>query len=84
MSRVRDFVELVARALAGESQKVRVTEVEHGGSTLIEIYAAQRDVGKMIGRQGRTISALRTLTGVAAERASQRVTVEVRDQPAPE
>lgn len=84
MSQLRDFVEVVARALADEPQKVRVSEVEQGDSTLIEVYAAQRDVGKMIGRQGRTISALRTLAGLAAERASKRVTVEVRDEPPPE
>jgi hypothetical protein len=80
VSDLRALVEIVARALADEPQKVRVSEVDHRGSTLIEVYAAPRDVGKMIGRQGRTIAALRMLVGVAADRAQKRVTVEIRDE----
>lgn len=79
MSQVRDFVEILARALADEPQKVRVSEVQHRGATLVEVYAAPRDIGKMIGRQGRTIAAMRTLVGVAADREKKRVTLEVRD-----
>jgi hypothetical protein len=82
VSQLRELVETIARALADEPQKVRVSEVERQGSTLVEIYAAPRDVGKMIGRQGRTIAAVRTLAGLAAERAQRQVRVEVRDEPA--
>jgi predicted RNA-binding protein YlqC (UPF0109 family) len=45
------------------------------------VYAAPRDMGKMIGRQGRTIAAMRTLAGVTGERLKKRVTLEVRDGP---
>jgi hypothetical protein len=79
VSEVCDLVEILARALADEPQKVRVSEVQHRGATLIEVYAAPRDIGKMIGRQGRTIAAMRTLVGVAADREKKRVTLEVRD-----
>jgi hypothetical protein len=79
VSQVRDLVEILARALADEPQKVRVSEVQHHGMTLVEVYAAPRDIGKMIGRQGRTIAAMRTLAGVAADREKKRVTLEVRD-----
>ena len=79
MSEVCDLVEILARALADEPQKVRVSEVQHRGATLIEVHAAPRDIGKMIGRQGRTIAAMRTLVGVAADREKKRVTLEVRD-----
>lgn len=79
MSQLRDLVEILARALADEPQKVRVSEVEHRGATLLEVYAAPRDIGKMIGRQGRTIAAMRTLAGVAADREKKRVILEVRD-----
>lgn len=81
MSQLRELVEVIARALADEPQKVRVSEVEHRDATLVEVYAAPRDVGKMIGRQGRTIAAMRTLVGVAADRERKRVTLEVRDAP---
>jgi uncharacterized protein len=81
VSQLRELVEVIARALADEPQRVRVSEVQHRDATLVEVYAAPRDVGKMIGRQGRTIAALRTLIGVAAERQKKRVTLEVRDAP---
>lgn len=83
MSQLRELVEIIARGLADEPQKVRVSETERGGATLVEIYAAPRDVGKMIGRQGRTIAAMRTLVGMAAERDRKRVALEVRDGPPP-
>jgi predicted RNA-binding protein YlqC (UPF0109 family) len=81
VSQLRELVEVIARALADEPQKVRVSEVQHREATLVEVYAAPRDVGKMIGRQGRTIAAMRTLVGVAADREKKRVTLEVRDAP---
>jgi len=81
VSQLRELVEVIARALADEPQKVRVSEVQHRDATLVEVYAAPRDVGKMIGRQGRTIAAMRTLIGVAADREKKRVTLEVRDAP---
>ena len=82
MSDLRDLVEIVAHALADEPQRVTVTEVEHHGTTLIEVSVAPPDVGKLIGRQGRTIAAMRTLAGAAAERSGRRVAVEVRDSAA--
>ena len=82
MSHLRDLVEIVARALADEPQRVSVTEVDHHGTTLIEVAAAPPDVGKMIGRQGRTIAAMRTLVAAAAERGGKKVAVEIRDSTA--
>ncbi len=82
MSHLRDVVEIVARALADEPQRVSVTEVEHHGTTLIEVAMAPPDVGKMIGRQGRTIAAMRTLVAAAAERGGRKVAVEIRDSTA--
>ena len=79
MSAVRDVIETVARALADTPQRVSVTETEHGGTTLIEVSVAAPDVGKLIGRQGRTISAMRTLASVTGERSGKKVTLEVRD-----
>jgi predicted RNA-binding protein YlqC (UPF0109 family) len=83
VSELRDLIDIVARALAEEPNKVRVSEVEHHGTILLEVYAAPRDMGKMIGRQGRTIAAMRTLAGVTGERLKKRVTLEVRDEPPP-
>jgi predicted RNA-binding protein YlqC (UPF0109 family) len=76
---VRDVIETVAKALADSPQKIAVTETDHHGTTLVEVTAAPPDVGKLIGRQGRTIQAMRTIASIAGERLGKRVTLEVRD-----
>ena len=81
MTAVRDVIETVAKALADTPQRVSVTETEHRGTTLIEVTVAPPDVGKLIGRQGRTIQAMRTLATVTCERLGMKVTLEVRDAP---
>ena len=58
---VKDVVEVLGRALADRPDEVHVVETEHKGTTLVELYVAAGDAGKMIGRQGRTVAALRTL-----------------------
>ena len=80
MSRARDVVEVVARALADRPDGVRVTEQPHRGQTLIELFMAPGDLGRVIGRQGRTAAALRTLVATAAELDGARVTLEFRDR----
>lgn len=79
MTTVRDVIETVAKALADSPQRVSVTETEHRGTTLVEVTVAQPDVGKLIGRQGRTIQAMRTIASIAGERLGKKVTLEVRD-----
>ncbi len=79
MTTVRDVIETVAKALADSPQRVSVTETEHRGMTLVEVTVAQPDVGKLIGRQGRTIQAMRTIASIAGERLGKKVTLEVRD-----
>jgi predicted RNA-binding protein YlqC (UPF0109 family) len=76
---VRDAIETVAKALADSPQRVSVTETEHLGTTLIEVSVAPPDVGKLIGRQGRTIQAMRTLVSIAGEHSGKKVTLEVLD-----
>ncbi len=79
MSAVRDVIETVAKALADTPQRVSVTESEHRGTTLLEVTAAPPDIGKLIGRQGRTIQAMRTIATMTGERAGMKVTLEVLD-----
>ena len=81
MSAVREVVEVLARALTDRPDAVRVVESEHQGTTLVELYVAQIDAGKMIGRQGRTVAALRTLAATAGEKEGKTVTLEIRDTP---
>lgn len=79
MSRARDVVEVVARALADRPEAVRVTERSHRGQTLIELFMGQGELGRVIGRQGRTAAAMRTLVSATAELEGARATLEFRD-----
>jgi predicted RNA-binding protein YlqC (UPF0109 family) len=72
-------IEVVARALTDRPDEVRVVETEHNGRTLVEVYVAPDDLGKVIGKQGRTAAALRTLASSAGERAGKTVTLEIRE-----
>jgi uncharacterized protein len=79
MSAVRDVVEVLARALTDRPEDVQVVESEHRGTTLVELYVAPGELGRVIGKQGRTAAALRTLASSAGEKAGKTVTLEIRD-----
>jgi uncharacterized protein len=79
VSRARDVVEVVARALADTPNAVNVTERASHGQSVIELTMAPGDLGRVIGRQGRTAQALRTLASCAADLDGERVTVDFRD-----
>jgi predicted RNA-binding protein YlqC (UPF0109 family) len=76
---LRDVVEVVARALVDHPESVRVSEHERRGMTVLELKTAAGDMGKIIGRQGRTAAALRTLVAVTAERHGKRAQLDIRD-----
>lgn len=80
MSRARDVVEVVAKALAGRADSVEVVESERRGQTVIELSMAPGELGRVIGRQGRTAIALRTLAVAAGELDELRVVVDFRDE----
>jgi predicted RNA-binding protein YlqC (UPF0109 family) len=79
VSRARDVVEVIAKALAGQPGAVNVSERAARGQTLIELEMAPGDMGRVIGRQGRTAAALRTLVNVAAELDGGKAVLEFRD-----
>ena len=72
-------MEVVAKALAGRPNEVRVTESDRRGTTVVQLAMAPGELGRVIGRQGRTASALRTLAAAAGELEGQRVVVDFRD-----
>jgi predicted RNA-binding protein YlqC (UPF0109 family) len=79
VSRARNVVEVVARALAATPDEVRVTELDRRGTTIVELSMAPGELGRVIGRQGRTATAIRSLAGAAAELDGGRVSVEFVD-----
>jgi predicted RNA-binding protein YlqC (UPF0109 family) len=83
VSRARDVVETVARALVDDPNAVSVVEGEQQGMSIVELFVAPGDLGKVIGRQGRTAAALRTLATVAGEGEGLRVKLEIREPTEP-
>jgi uncharacterized protein len=75
---MRDAIEMIVKSLVDESDNVDIREVEQrNGSTLIEVRVAQNDVGKIIGKQGRTIRALRSLARIAGTKSNRRYLLEI-------
>ena len=69
----------MAKALTDRPDAVKVTESQHQHVTLIELFVAPTDFGKVIGKQGRTAAALRTLASTAGEKDGKQVTLEIRE-----
>ena len=75
---MKDAVEVIVKHLVREAESVDVREVERDRSTsVIEIRVAQADVGKVIGRQGRTVKALRSLLHAAGQKQGRRYVLEI-------
>ena len=75
---MKEAVELIVRKLVREADAVDVREVERDHSTtIIEIRVAEGDVGKIIGRQGRTVKALRSLLHAAGQKQNRRYILEI-------
>jgi predicted RNA-binding protein YlqC (UPF0109 family) len=75
---MKEAVELILKHLVHEADEVDVREVERDRSTtVIEIRVAQTDVGKVIGRQGRTVKALRSLLYAAGQKHNRRYILEI-------
>jgi predicted RNA-binding protein YlqC (UPF0109 family) len=78
-SPMQAVVDVVARALVDHPDAVKVSESERRGMTVLELSTAPGDMGKIIGRQGRTAAALRTLVTLTAEQHGKRAQLDIRD-----
>ncbi|PYM20723.1 MAG: RNA-binding protein [Candidatus Rokuibacteriota bacterium] len=74
---MRELVEHIAKALVDDSEHVNVTEVEGNAVTVIELRVAQPDLGKVIGKQGRTARAIRTILNANATKLRKRAVLEI-------
>ena len=79
VSPIRAVLEVVVRALVDRPESVRVTETERRGISVLELRTSPEDMGKIIGRQGRTAAALRTLVAVTAEKHGRRAQLDIKD-----
>jgi predicted RNA-binding protein YlqC (UPF0109 family) len=74
---MKETVEMIVKALVDDDAAVDVREIERDGKTLIEVRVAPADVGKVIGRQGRTVRALRSLCGAVGYKKRRRFVLEI-------
>jgi hypothetical protein len=75
----RAVVEVLAKALTDRPDEVVVKESQQKGATVLELFVGHGEHGRVIGRQGRTATALRTLAASAAELEGKTVTLEISD-----
>lgn len=74
---MRKLVEIIARSLVDDPDKVQVNEVLGEQSIILELKVAPEDMGKVIGKQGRIAKAIRTVVKAAAIKENKRVVVEI-------
>ncbi len=77
MSAMKELLEEIARALVDNPDDVQVTEVEGEQTTVLELRVRDEDLGKVIGRQGRTARAIRTLLSAAGMKIHKRFVLEI-------
>ena len=74
---IRDLIEEVAKALVDLPDQVSVNEVDRETTTVLELRVAQQDLGKVIGKQGRTARAIRTILGASGMKLRRRFVLEI-------
>ncbi|MHB8093789.1 MAG: KH domain-containing protein [Candidatus Aminicenantales bacterium] len=74
---MKELVELIAKALVDNPDKVQVSQMDGTQSLIIELKVAPEEVGKVIGKQGRTAQAIRVILGAAGMKLKKRATLEI-------
>lgn len=77
MSQLKEFVEFMAKSIVDNPEDVQVTEVAGEKTTVIELRVASEDLGKVIGKQGRTAKAIRSILSAAAAKMRKRAVLEI-------
>ena len=74
---MKELVEYIARTLVDHPEELRITEIEGERTIVFELRCNDEDVGKIIGKSGKTIGAIRTLLSTVAARQNRRAVLEV-------
>lgn len=74
---LKDLIEFIAKALVDNPDAVEVTEIGGEQTSVIELRVAKEDLGKVIGKQGRTARAMRTLLGAVSTKARKHAVLEI-------
>ncbi len=74
---MRDLINYIAKALVDNPDRVEVSEVEGNQTSVLELKVAKEDLGKVIGKQGRTARAMRTILSAASAKVKKRTVLEI-------
>ena len=74
---MKELIELMARSLVDQPEKVSVSEVQGSQCTVLELKVEKSEIGKVIGKQGRTAQAIRTILNAAAAKIKKRMVLEI-------
>jgi predicted RNA-binding protein YlqC (UPF0109 family) len=74
---MKDLIEYIAKALVDKPEEVFVTEIEGEQTSVIELKVAKEDLGKVIGKQGRTARAIRTILSASSTKLKKRSVLEI-------
>ncbi len=74
---MKELLELIAKSLVDQPEDVAVSEIEGEQTTVLELKVAQDDLGKVIGKQGRTARSIRTILAAAGMKLRKRVVLEI-------
>ncbi|OFW16566.1 MAG: RNA-binding protein [Acidobacteria bacterium RIFCSPLOWO2_02_FULL_59_13] len=74
---MKELVEMIAKALVDNPEQVAVRSIDGEQSTVLELKVAPTDLGKVIGKQGRTARSIRTILGAAGMKLKRRYTLEI-------
>ena len=74
---MKDLIAYIAKALVDKPEEVAVSEIEGEQTSVIELKVAKEDLGKVIGKQGRTARAMRTILGAASMKLKKRSVLEI-------
>ena len=76
---MKEIIEKIAQALVDQPDLVSVTEIGGAHTSILELKVAQTDIGKIIGKQGRTASAMRTILSAVSAKYKKRTVLEIID-----
>jgi predicted RNA-binding protein YlqC (UPF0109 family) len=74
---MKDLIDYIARALVDHPEQVTVSEIEGSQTSVLELKVAKEDLGKVIGKQGRTARAMRTILSAASAKSKKRSVLEI-------
>ena len=74
---MKEFIDHIVRALVDHPDKVNITEVAGARTTVYELHVGEGDLGKVIGKQGQTAKAIRTILAAASARKGKRAVLEI-------